>query len=79
MTTRETARPLQRLWIARGRAASLPSTYTTSRDATLTVTDDGFQVLERLETFDGSKPDWIGRYRYRRDATKVLKEVAYID
>jgi putative transposase len=34
MTTRETARPLQRLWIARGRAASLPSTYTTPRDAT---------------------------------------------
>jgi hypothetical protein len=45
----------------------------------LTVTEDRFQELERLETFDDSKPDWIGRYRYRRDATKVLKEVAYVD
>jgi len=45
----------------------------------LTVTDGGFHVLERLESFDDSKPEWIGRYRYRRDATKVLKEVAYID
>jgi hypothetical protein len=34
MTTREPARPLQRLWIERGRAASLPSTYTTLKDAT---------------------------------------------
>lgn len=45
----------------------------------LTVTDDGFQVLERLESFDDLKPDWIGRYRYRRDATKVLRDVAYVD
>jgi len=45
----------------------------------LTLTDDGFQVLERFETFEDPKPEWIGRYRYRRDATKVLKDVAYID
>lgn len=45
----------------------------------LTVTDGGFQVLERLEGFDDPEPDWVGRYRHRRDATKVLKEVAYVD
>lgn len=30
MTTREPARPLRRMWWARGRAASLPPSYTTN-------------------------------------------------
>ena len=52
---------------------------TNGRIFRLTVTDDGFQVLERLESFEDSEPEWIGRYRYRRGAMKVLKEVAYVD
>jgi len=38
VAAREAVRPLQRLWMARGRPASLPSSYTTTGDVISVLT-----------------------------------------